>query len=152
MYRNCIKNKAKWLSPKRRQNASEIWLRNGTKNNNTSSQNASRSFLCIRFVAVAFRSEEEDSWRRGTPPLGGSGRKTTTLCKGPWVLHPYQVSSKSIKRFWRRSWKCESLQTDGRCAMTKAHLSLWLRWAKKLQNLVTLMSSLRFSEHTQILC
>ena len=58
--------------------------------------------------------------------------KNNNTCKGPWVLHPYQVSSKSIKRFWRRSWKCESLQTDdGRCAMTIAHLSLWLRVAKK---------------------
>ena len=41
------------------------------------------------------------------PPLGGSGRKTTTLVKRPWVLHPFQVSSKYIKRFWRRSWKCK---------------------------------------------
>ena len=100
-------------------------------------------------------------WRRsflkkGTPhdlfwPRPGStpGRiwpKNNNTCKGPWVLHPYQVSSKSIKRFWRRSWKCESLRTDGRrtdgrtddgrtddgrCPMTIAHLSLWLRWAKK---------------------
>ena len=65
-------------------------------------------------------------WRRsflkkGTPrdlflPRPGSapGRiwpKNNNTCKGPWVLHPYQVSSKSIKRFWRRSWKCESLRT-----------------------------------------
>ena len=100
-------------------------------------------------------------WRRsflkkGTPrdlflPRPGSapGRiwpKNNNTCKGPWVLHAYQVSSKSIKRFWRRSRKCESLQTttttdgrrrtdgrtdDGRCAMTIAHLSLRLRWAKK---------------------
>ena len=78
------------------------------------------------------------------PPLGGSGRKTTTLV-GPWVLHAYQVSSKSIKRFWRRSRKCEKFTPDGRrrtttddgrtddgrCAMTIAHSSLRLRWAKK---------------------
>ena len=67
--------------------------------------------------------------------------KNNNTCKGPWVLHPYQVSLKSIKRFWRRSWTCESLRTtttttdgragDGRCAMTIAHLSLRLRWAKK---------------------
>ena len=90
-------------------------------------------------------------WRRsflkkGTPrdlfwPRPGSAPgmiwpKNNNTCKGPWVLHPYQVSSKSIKRFWRRSWKCESLQTDdgrtddGRCAMTIAHSSLRLRWAK----------------------
>ena len=40
--------------------------------------------------------------------------------------HSYQVSSKSIKRFWRRSRKCEKL-TDGRRAMTIAHSSLRLR-------------------------
>ena len=78
-------------------------------------------------------------WPALDPPLGGSGRKNNNTCKGPWVLHPYQVSSKSIKRFWRRSWKCEKFTdedgrttttTDGRRAMTIAHLSLWLRWAK----------------------
>ena len=52
---------------------------------------ASRSLLCIRFVAVAFQSEEEVRWRRGPPvtyfcpaldpPLDGSGRKTTTLVR-----------------------------------------------------------------------
>ena len=86
----------------------------------------------------SIRSEEEFSWRRGPPwpifalPWIHPGRiwpKNNHTCKGPWVLHPYQVSTKSIKRFWRRSWKCESLRTDGRtddgrCAMAIAHLSL----------------------------
>ena len=91
-------------------------------------------------------------WRRnflkkGTPrdlflprPGSASGRiwpKNNNTCKGPRVLHPYQVSSKSIKRFWRRSRKCEKFTDDdgrtddGRRSMTIAHLSLWLRWAKK---------------------
>ena len=99
-------------------------------------------------------------WRRsflkkGTPrdlfwphPGSAPGRiwpKNNNTCKGPWVLHPYQVSSKSIKRFWRRSRKYEKFTDgrrttddddddgrtdDGRCAMTIAHLSLRLRWAK----------------------
>ena len=69
------------------------------------------------------------------PPLGGSGRKTTTF-NGPWVPHPYQVSSKPIKRLWGRSWKCKKFTPDGRtddgrCAMTIAHSSLRLRWTKK---------------------
>ena len=81
-------------------------------------------------------------WPRPGSAPGGIWPKNNNTCKGPWVLHPYQVSSKSIKQFWRRSWKCESLRTttttdddgrtdDGRCAMTIAHLSLRLRWAKK---------------------
>ena len=82
----------------------------------------------------------------GSSP-GRSWPKNNNTCKVPWVLHPYQVSSKSLKRFSRRNRKCESLRTpdddgrrtttttdgrtdDGRCAMTIAHLSLWLRWAK----------------------
>ena len=97
-------------------------------------------------------------WRRsflkkGTPrdlfwphPGSAPGRiwpKNNNTCKGPWVLHPYQVSSKSIKRFWRRSRKCEKFTDgrrtttttdgrtdDGRCAMIIAHSSLRLRWAK----------------------
>ena len=50
-----------------------------------------RSLLCIRFVDVDLRSEEEVFWRRGPPmtyfgpaldpSLGGSGRKTTTLVR-----------------------------------------------------------------------
>ena len=100
------------------------------------------------FVAVAFRSKEEVSWRRDPHdlflPRPGSapGRiwpKNNNTCKGPWVLHAYQVSSKSIKRFWRRSRKSEKFTPDGRrrrrtddgrCAMTIAHSSLRLRWAK----------------------
>ena len=142
----------KWLSPKRRQKR----VKNLTSEWNQKQQHffphASRSLLCIQFVAVAFWSEEEVSWRRGPPdlflPRPGSAPvriwpKNNNTCKGPWVLHPYQVSSKSIKRFWRRSWKCRSLRTDddgrtddrrtddGQRAMTIALLSLWLRWAKK---------------------
>ena len=97
------------------------------------------------------------SLKKGTPPppprdlylpCPGSapGRiwpKNNNTCKGPWVLHPYQVSSKSIKRFWRRSRKCEKFTPDGRrrtddgwtddgqCTMTIAHSSLRLGWAKK---------------------
>ena len=81
-------------------------------------------------------------WPRPGSAPGGIWPKNNNTCKGPWVLHPYQVSSKSIQWFWRRSRKCESLRTtddgrttdgrtdDGRCAMTIAHSSLRLRWAK----------------------
>ena len=67
--------------------------------------------------------------RPGSAP-GGIWPKNNNTCKGPWVLHAYQVSSKSIKRIWRRSRKCEKFTDDGRCAMTIAHSSLRLGWAK----------------------
>ena len=90
------------------------------------------------------------SLKKGTPrdlfwPRPGSapGRiwpKNNNTCKGPWVLHPYQVSSKSIKRFWRRSWKCKlsnGRQTDGRDAgqrvITIGHWSLWLLCPKNIR-------------------
>ena len=74
-------------------------------------------------------------WPRPGSAPGGIWPKNNNTCKEPWVLHPYQVSSKSIQRFWRRSRKCEKFtdgrRRDGRCAMTIAHSSLRLGWAKK---------------------
>ena len=35
--------------------------------------------------------------------------------KGPWVLHPYKFSSKSIKRLWRSSRNAKSWRTDDGC-------------------------------------
>ena len=92
--------------------------------------------------------------KKGTPrdlflphPGSANGRiwpKNNKTCKGPCVLHAYQVSSNSIKRFWRRSWKCESLRTttdaggwtdDGQCAMkkTKQNVSVkhWCPWQQQ---------------------
>ena len=100
------------------------------------------------FVAVAFQSEEEVFLRRGPPvtyfcptldpPLGGSSRKNNNTCKGPWVLHPYQVSSKSIQWFWRRSRNVNCLTDDrrrtdaGQRVITIGHWSLWLLCPKKV--------------------
>ena len=102
--------------------------------------------VCCCGLLVSRRS----SLKKGTPsdlfwPRPGSapGRiwpKNNNTCKGPWVLDPCQVSSKSIKRFWRCR-KCEKFTPDrrtpgdgrtddGQCAMTIAHSSLRLRWAK----------------------
>ena len=64
---------------------------------------AFRSLLCIRFVAVAFQSEEE-VFEEETPspfdlflphPGSAPGRiwpKHLNACAGSWELHPYQVS------------------------------------------------------------
>ena len=101
-------------------------------------QHVSGSLQLIRFVSVGFRSEDEVSEEGHPvtyfcpaldPPLGGSGRKTTTMFRlnifyfilrnGIWqklynimialslggIFHPYQLSLKSIERFLRRSWK-----------------------------------------------
>jgi hypothetical protein len=49
-----------------------------------------------------------------------------------------QVWLKLVQRFWRRSRKCKSLQTDrqtdaGHWVIRKAHLSFQLRWAKNVK-------------------
>ena len=40
--------------------------------------------------------------------------KTNNTCERPWVPYPHQVLSKSIMRFWRRSWKCEKCTDERR--------------------------------------
>ena len=79
------------------------------------------------------------------PPLGGSGRKTTTLVKDhKYFMHTkfHQNPSSSsweevenVKVYGRRTTDGRQTTTDKRtddwrCAMTIAHLSLRLRWAK----------------------
>ena len=93
-----------------------------------------------------FRGEVENvsaNQRPGRPSCFSDRPEKHKLGRGRWDLASCQVSLNSVQRFQRRSWKCESLRTDGRrttddgrtddgrCAMTIAHLSLWLRWAKK---------------------
>ena len=93
-----------------------------------------------------FRGEVENvsaNQRPGRPFCFSDRPEKHKLGRGLWDLASYQVSLNSVQRFQRRSRKCESLRTDGRrtpddgrtddgrCAMTIAHLSLRLRWAKK---------------------
>ena len=69
------------------------------------------------------------------PPLGGSGRKTTTLLRdheffSPTKFHqnPSSGSGEEVEM-----WKVYGRRTtDGRCALTIAHSSLRLWWAKNL--------------------
>ena len=94
-------------------------------------------------------------WRRsflkkGTPPLtyfcpaldptlGGSGRKTTTLVRDHEYFIPTKFHQNPSSGFGEEVENVKSLRTDdddgrtddGRCAMTIAHSSLQLRWAKK---------------------
>ena len=133
---------------------SKIWLRNETKNINTSSHMLLDSSLSIRFVAVAFRSEEEVSWRRGPPwpilappwirPWADLAEKTTTLVRDheyfiPTKFHQNPSSGsgeevanvKSLRTDGRTDRQTDGRTDDGRCTMTIAHSSLRLRWAKK---------------------
>ena len=137
------KNKAKWLSQKRRQ---KIWLWNGTKNNNTSSHmllDHCYAFGCCCSLTPSPPPTPHPHPRDLFYPRPGSapGRiwpKNDNTCKGPWVLHPYQVSSKFIEWFWRTKNNVKSLRMtdkwtdrqrmDGQNAMTIAHSSLQLRW------------------------
>ena len=108
-------------------NASKIWLLNGTKNNNTSTHMLLDH--CYAFGLSLWLSGLKKFLKEGDPcdlflPCPGStpGRiwpKNNNTCKGQWVLHLYHVSSKSIKRFWRRSCKVKSLRT------TTTDGSLW---------------------------
>ena len=93
-------------------------------------------------------------WRRsflknGTPvtyfgpaldlPLGGSGQKTTTYVRDHEYFIPTRFHQNPSSGFWEEVENVKSLRTDddggrtddGRCAMTIAHSSLRLRWAKK---------------------
>ena len=107
-----------------------------------------RSLLCIQFVAVAFRSEEEVLCRRGTPvnyfgpaldpSLGGCGRKTTTLVGDlEYFIHtkfhqnPLSGSEEEVENV-------NCLTEDGRTTdagqrvITIGYWSLWLLCPKNL--------------------
>ena len=62
-----------------------------------------------------------------SPALDGSGRKTTTLVRD----HEYFIPTKFHHNLSSGSWEeVENVKVYGRSAMTIAHWSLWLRWAK----------------------
>ena len=75
------------------------------------------------------------------PPLGGSGRKTTTLVRDheyfiPTKFHQNPSSGsgeevENVKSLRTPDRRTDGRTDDGRCAMTIAHSSLRLRWAKK---------------------
>ena len=68
------------------------------------------------------------------PPLGGSGRKTTTLVRDHEYFIPTKFHQNPSSGFGEEVENVKSLRTDdGRCAMTIAHSSLRLGWAKKEQ-------------------
>ena len=112
-------------------------------NNNTSPQ-ASRSLLCIRFAAVAFWSEKEILWRRGSPwpilasPPGGSGRKTTTLARDheyfiPTKFHQNPSSGsgeevENVKSLMDRrmddAWLQQVTEAFGSCALKSKNITI----------------------------
>ena len=67
------------------------------------------------------------------PPLGWSGRKTTTLVRDHEYFIPTKFHQNPSSGSGEEVENVKSLWTDdGRCAMTIAHSSLRLRWAKKV--------------------
>ena len=63
--------------------------------------------------------------------LNGSSFEQTWIPSSKDVL--CQVWLKLVQWVWRRPWKCEKFTTtidNGKILFRKAHLSLWLRWAK----------------------
>ena len=114
---------------------------NGPKNTNL--VEGFEILLPIKFRWIPFsifRGEVENvsaNQRPGRPSCFSDRPEKHKLGRGRWDLASCQVSLNSVQRFQRRSRKCESLRRtddgrtdDGRCAMTIAHLSLRLRWAK----------------------
>ena len=131
-------------------NVSKIWRPNETKNNNTSSQmlldHCYAFGLLLHFSGLKkiwSSLKKETPWSNLARPGSAPGQiwpKNNNTCKGPWVLHSYQVSSKSIKRFWRRSLKCKlsngrrtdgQTTDDGQRVITIGHWSLRLLCPKK---------------------
>ena len=95
--------------------------RNALRGDNNTSSQMFRSLLCIRFVAVAFRSEEEVLWRRGPPwPILAppwirpwADLAVNNTCKGPWVLHQ-NLSSGSGEEVENVNCLTDDGRTDGR--------------------------------------
>ena len=116
IYRNCLKIRKNDQVQKNVKNASKIWLRNGTKNNNT----CSHMLLdhCYAFSLLLKPSGLNKKFLKERDPPGdlfrprpGSapGRNWpiyNNTCKEPLVLHPYQVSLISNKRFCSKGWLC----------------------------------------------
>ena len=65
------------------------------------------------------------------PPLGGSGRKTTTLVRDHEYFTPTKKNPSSVSGEEVENVKSLRRADNGRCAMTIAHSSLRLRRAKK---------------------
>ena len=142
-------NTPKWLSPKRSQkrvkNLTSKWIKKITT-----------LLLTCFWIIISVCCCSLPVWRRrflkkGTPvtyfcpaldpPLNGFGRNTTTLVRDHEYFIPTKFrqnpSSRSgervenMKAYGRRRRTTEDGRTDdGRCAMSIAHLSLRLRWAK----------------------
>ena len=115
-------DKAKWRSPKRRQKRVKNLTSEWNQNYQHFFPHASRSLLSIRFVAVAFRSEKEVSWRRKPPvtyfgpaldpPLGRSGRKTTTLVRDHEYFIPTKFHQNPSSGSGEEVENVKSLRTD----------------------------------------
>ena len=87
-------------------------------------------------------------WPRPGSAPGGSGRKTTTLVRDHEYFIPTKFHQNPSSGSGEEVENVKSLRTDdgrrtdgrtddGRCAMTIAHSSLRLRWAKKRTQLLS---------------
>ena len=99
--------------------------------------------LPVKFCWIPFSGFREEvknvsaNQRPGRPSCFSNWPEKHKLGRGRWDLASCQVLLNSVQWFQRRSQKCESLRRtderttdDRRCAMTIAHSSLQLRWAK----------------------
>ena len=125
IHRNCIKIRQNDEVKKDVKYASKIWLRNGTKNNKTSSHMLQDH--CYPFGLSLWPSSLKKKFLEEGPPvtyfgpaldlpLGGSGRKTTTLVRDHEYFIPTKFHQNPSSGFAEEVENVKSLRTvdDGR--------------------------------------
>ena len=141
-------NTQKLLSPKRRQKHVKNLTSDGTKNNNASSHmlpdHCYPFGLSLQPSSLKKKGTPYDLfWPALDPPLGRSGRKTTTLVRDHGYFIPSKFHQNPSSGSGEEVENVKSLRTDdgrtndGWCA-TIAHSSLPLRWVKNRDETIRL--------------
>jgi hypothetical protein len=92
--------------------------------------------MCTKFDWIWLAGSEEEDFKKFSMYFYSFAIISPWRRAIPFLWTFTQVWLELVQWFWRRSRKCESLQTDrqtdaGQQAIRKAHLSFQLRWAKK---------------------
>ena len=130
-FRSAISEKKLKMSQPIRGQGGHLFFPTGPKNTNLVQY--VEILLPVKFrwiLFIGFREEVENvsaNQRLGRPSFFSDQPEKHKPGRGRWDLASCQVSLNSVQRFQRRSWKCESLRTDGRT--TDGALWQKLTWA-----------------------